>query len=107
MSDKLNNSRSKPEPTTEASTSVYGPGNAAVHVGGLDWNMVEAGILAETIAAVSAVGDAISFAQGRRGAYLSVTVLSGGERPKWEARDVQEMNGILVKIGNAARARLP
>jgi len=98
--------RNAPAATPEAPASGYGPGNAAVAVGGLSWTQVDDGILAETIAAVASVGDAISFAAGRRGAWLSITVLSDGERPRWEARSVQEANTILVDIGNAARRRL-
>jgi hypothetical protein len=105
MGATASNKQSKTTAADREQLNDYGPGNATTSNGGCDWTQVNELVLVETIAAVAACGDAISFARGRRGDWISVTILANGERPRWVAYDPVEMDKILLQLGDAARRR--
>lgn len=70
--------------------------------GGLWWGQADPATFQRCVDQVNAVGDAISFARGARGAWVSVTILSGGERFKKVATTIEEMDALLDETWNEA-----
>jgi len=71
----------------------------------LGWDVVNSMLLTEAIAAVNRCGDALSFARGARGRWLSVTVLCGDGNSTQRAFDMEEAEQILQHIIKVATAR--
>jgi hypothetical protein len=71
--------------------------------GGLWWGQADPATLARCIDSVNGAGDAISFARGARGAWLSATILSGGERFKKTATSIEQAELLLEETENEAR----
>ena len=69
------------------------------------WGDVSADAIRETIAALTAVGDAIVFSRSYDAGVLVLTVLHGQERPKFYAKTVEEAESILADIENASSER--
>jgi hypothetical protein len=74
------------------------------NVQGLSWGSVEPSLVSDCIEAVNATGDAISFARGANGAWLSLTILSGGNRYVKKAFTADEAGRIVVEATKEARA---
>lgn len=84
----------------------YGTGNGqTVNGDALSWRDCDGDIVKDCIGAVNKAGDGISFAEGSRGDWISVTILADGDRPRWVARSIEEAHTHLTDIINAARRR--
>lgn len=105
MGATASNAQSRTAQADKGGENIYGAGNATLGDGGLTWGALNQGILEDTVDAINDNGDGVSLAKGRRGAWLSITILTNGDRPRWEARSLAEMEVILVDLGNKARAR--
>lgn len=86
------------QPTTRYSGTVEQSGG-----GGLWWGQADPGAFQRCVDAVNGAGDAISFARGARGAWLSATILSGGQRFKKTATSLEQADMLLEETENEAR----
>lgn len=71
----------------------------------LDWTMPDQDLLTATIADVNRAGDAISFASGSHGRWLSFTVLTSDGKHTKRATSVAEANDLLREVQRVARQR--
>jgi len=71
----------------------------------LEWGVVDPATLQRAVSAVTVAGDAISFARGAHGRWLSVTVLAGGEKYRYPCTTVEGCEIVLDQIENEARRR--
>lgn len=90
--------------TTASGTSPYSGTQVQTGNGGLDWGYADNALLQRCTSAVTARGDAISFARGAHGAWLSLTILSGGEKYKKVAFTLEEADYILEQTAKEAQA---
>lgn len=98
--DEVTNRR---QPTMGAvAPSRYSGQSEPVGTSGLWWGQADPGIYMRAVDAVNARGDGISFARGARGAWVSLTILSGGERYKKQATSIEQMDAILDETWNEA-----
>lgn len=63
-----------------------------------DWAQVEHGLVVELIAIATAAGDAVSFATNRANTAGSITILHGGERPRYYANSYNDAEQIISGI---------
>jgi len=73
---------------------------------GLDWGLVDPAILQRAVSSVTAAGDAISFARGARGRWLSVTVLADGEKYRQQGDSVESAELVLENVERDAHNRV-
>jgi hypothetical protein len=71
----------------------------------LGWDAVNSMLLAEAVAAVNRAGDAITFARGAHGRWLSVTVLCGEGNSTLRAFSMEEAEDVLQNLVRVASAR--
>lgn len=69
----------------------------------LSWNDVNGAIIADTVAAVTAAGDAIMFAMTSDGGAFSISVSSGGQRFKQWPSSVEACETVLTQIMQSAQ----
>lgn len=86
-------------------TNPYGGASTSQHVEPLGWDCVNSMLLTEAIAATNRVGDALTFARGAHGRWLSVTVLCGDGNSTHRAFSMEEAEEILQHIVRVAGAR--
>lgn len=70
--------------------------------GSFTWADVDSELLRNAVCVVTDCGDALSFAVNRNRTGGSVTVLSGGERPRFYAQDTDSAEAVLRAIIKAA-----
>jgi hypothetical protein len=102
--DRSEKDRRAPMPLQKQRPS-YGGVPLNGHFTPLDWTQVNPELVTGTIAAVNRAGDAISFARGAKGRWLSVTLLSGDGGGTFRCFDVDEAEAQLQAILKTADAR--
>jgi len=90
---------------SKAPTNPYGGVSTATPGVVLGWDAVNEMLLAETVAAVNRAGDAITFARGAHGRWLSVTILCGEGNSTHRAFSQEDAEQILQDIIRAAGTR--
>jgi hypothetical protein len=98
--------RAKSRPPTTNTTVSYGGQSTHAFGESLDWSRTGGRILVETIAAVNRVGDAISFAAGAHGRWLSTTVLDNEGRHTDRYETMEQAEQALLAIQDVARRKL-
>lgn len=83
-------------------TGKYGKLGASQAKGEIAWKDVDGPSIKRCIAAVTSTGDAITFGRTSDGGALAVTILSGAERHKLYASQVEEAEDMLRSIEEAA-----
>jgi hypothetical protein len=71
----------------------------------LGWDAVNSMLLAEAVAAVNRAGDAITFARGAHGRWLSITILCGEGNSTLRAFSMEEAESVLQDLIRVASAR--
>lgn len=71
----------------------------------LGWDNVNEMLLAEAVAATNRAGDAVTFARGAHGRWLSVTILCGEGNSTLRAFTQEEAEDILQNIVRVAGTR--
>ena len=91
--------------TTSAKSPAYSGSHVATPDTALDWGLVDPALLQRTVGAVTRAGDAVSFARGAHGRWLSCTVLAGGEKYRYPCESVEGCELVLERIEIEAQAR--
>ena len=76
----------------------YDPAQHMGAANSFSWGDTDADLLMRAIWKATENGDAISFATNRNNSAGSITILSGPNRPRIPAFDVQAANELLVEI---------
>jgi hypothetical protein len=95
----------KPQVNRNAATGKqgkYGKLRTTKAQGDISWTNVDGPTIKRCIVAVTSTGDAITFGRTSDGGALAVTVLSGQERHKLYAAEVDEAEDMLRSIEEAA-----
>jgi hypothetical protein len=87
----------KKNPAVDKLAGYTGGGNS----GTFDWGDVDAQLLTRCVGVVSRQGDAISFSTNQAHTGGSITLLSGGERPRYPVWDALEADALLRAISMA------
>jgi hypothetical protein len=65
------------------------------------WEAVDGRAIKAAISAITACGDAITFGRTQDGGALSITVLTGADRPKFYPTTVEEAEDTLAQLRDA------
>lgn len=84
--------------TTTPKPSRYGSLGTKSNKGPITWASVDGPSIKRAVDAVTSCGDAITFGRTTDGGALSITILSGTERRKLYASEVDEANDTLAAI---------
>lgn len=84
--------------TTAPKPSRYGSLGTKSSKGPITWAQVDGPSIKRAVDSVTSCGDAITFGRTTDGGALSITILSGTERRKLYASEVDEANDTLAAI---------
>lgn len=76
---------------------------AASAGGGVDWSDADGALVARLIHSATRRGMAVSFSATANGKGVSITILDGGDRPKWYANTPEELDDLLNRLDDLVR----
>lgn len=82
--------------TTQAKPNRYAKLAAKRTTSTITWAQVDGPTIKRAIDAITSCGDAITFGRTSDGGALSITILSGADRPKFYASEVDEAVDMLA-----------
>ena len=71
-------------------------GGGSAH--GVDWGDADPSLTNSLVYAATRRGMAVSFSATANGTGVSVTILDGGDRPKWYANDPEQLDQLLRSL---------
>lgn len=80
--------------TSNSFAALFG-GPVTQGIGSWHWSALRTGLLAEAVDAANAHGDALSFATNRANTAGSITLLTGGDRPRRWVNSYDEAEDFL------------
>ena len=88
----------KPPVKGKASGVDWGQVNGATGENRVSWNDADGNLVAWLIYSATRRGMAVSFSATASGQAVSITILDGGDRPKWYANSAGQLDALLKDL---------